>query len=481
LRRAVGGLMRRRDWAYAGEGCLALACLLMRRGRLSDAQLILQDAAACWSRSGERLRLVDVAILRGEALIDLVRVEEAEAVLSTAVAAARSDDVRSRLPHALIGLARALFWAGRYAEAEETVRSVDERADVLLAYASVATKVAVGSRSLDVAITRAAEAMSDARKSGEPRRVAIAAYVAAFAHLAVGDLVAVERDVTESVAAARSAHDPLQAARSRLILVESLRRSGRAAAAGALLNRLNKIPAAVLPPIIRARRDLLRDVLSERAPVQQVVERHIAATGLKALRLHVGPSVTSGLTTNTLDPTVDDIVEILQICQRSDDDTAILIEVCRRSRSRLHAAAVALVSVDGSSCRIVASDGSRIELTVADRAVGAGITLAPHRGHDRIEAAAPVRYGGAIIGALVSRWAIATPHDLSGAASLLTGAAAAVGPILSAAMARRVPSSHPATIPLLGTSAAMASVRDAVERAATAPFAVLVEGAIDPQ
>src|SRR5262249_27954361 len=43
-------------------------------------------------------------------------------------------------------------------------------------------------------------------------------------------------------------------------------------------------------------------------------------------------------------------------------------------------------------------------------------------------------------------------------------------------MARRSQSSHPATIPLLGISSAMAAVRDAVERAATAPFAVLVEG-----
>src|SRR5262249_20357654 len=196
LRRAVGGLTRRCDWANAGEGCLALARLLMRRGRLSDAQLMLQDAAAHWSRSGERLRLVDVAVLRGEALIDLARVEEAEALLSTAVAAARSDDDRSRLPHALIGLARALFWDGRYAEAEEMLRSVDEPAHASLVLSSVATKVAVGRRSLDVAITRAGEAISNARRSSEPRRVAIAAYVAAFAHLAVGDLVAAERDRT---------------------------------------------------------------------------------------------------------------------------------------------------------------------------------------------------------------------------------------------------------------------------------------------
>src|SRR5262249_49764162 len=147
LRRAVGGLLRRRDWAYAGEGSLALACLLMRRGRLSDAQLMLQDAAACWSRSGEPLRLVDVAILRGEGLIELAPVEEAEALLSTAVVAARSGDDRSRLPHALIGLARALFWDGRYAEAEEMLRSVDERANASLALSSVGAKVAVGSRS----------------------------------------------------------------------------------------------------------------------------------------------------------------------------------------------------------------------------------------------------------------------------------------------------------------------------------------------
>jgi hypothetical protein len=46
---------------------------------------------------------------------------------------------------------------------------------------------------------------------GDPGTVAAIAGTAAFVHLAVGDLDAVDRDVAESTAAARAAHDPLRA------------------------------------------------------------------------------------------------------------------------------------------------------------------------------------------------------------------------------------------------------------------------------
>ena len=110
---------------------------------------------------------------------------------------------------------------------------------------------------------------------------------------------------------------------------------------------------------------------------------------------------------------------------------------------------------------------------IADRAIAAGVTLAPHRCGDRLEAAAPIRSGGAVVGALVARWTIGTPHDLGSAASLMTTVAAAIAPFVSAATARARRLSVPAMADLLGTSAAMAEVRRGVERAAPAPFAVL--------
>ena len=478
LRQAIGGLSRREDWEHAGEGSLALASMLLRRGRVRDAQAALQSAADHWRRTGDDPRLIDVAVLSGVALTDLARPNEAETALGAALAAARSRGDAPRVALAQTRLARVLFWQARYDEAEQTLRSVDERrtsASLPIGAGSVGAAIAVGTRNLDLAVSRATEALVRAQQGSDPRLVADAAYGAAFAHLAVGDLVAVERDVASCVTTARAAHEPLLAARGRLVLVEALRRSGRRSAARTLLDRISRVGSAMLPPIIRARCDLLRDLLPPDAPIQEVVGRHVASTGLGALALYVPFSQTARRGA-ALDPMVEDIVDILDLCQTSEDDQALLTEVCRRIRGRIHAVAIAVAAAEGERCVVVTSDGGRIDLAIAGRVVAAGAPIAPHRCDDRVESAVPIRYGGKIVGALVARWTIGTPHDLSRAASLLTAAGAAVAPILSAALARRQRVLGPGTAELMGASAAMAGVRRAVERAAAAPFGVLIEG-----
>ena len=108
--------------------------------------------------------------------------------------------------------------------------------------------------------------------------------------------------------------------------------------------------------------------------------------------------------------------------------------------------------------------------------MAAGISIAPHRHEDRVEAAAPVKQGGSIIGVLAARWTLGSPHDLSRATAILTMAATAAAPIVSAALARRARSRAPAVGELLGITPAMVELRSAVERAAAAPFSVLIEG-----
>ena len=201
----------------------------------------------------------------------------------------------------------------------------------------------------------------------------------------------------------------------------------------------------------------------------------MASTGLGALVLYVpfSPAMKRG---GVLDPMVDDIVDILDLCQTSADETALLSEVCRRIRVRVHGVAAAFVAVEAGGCTVITSDGGRVDLAIAGRVLNAGIAIAPHRCDDRVESAVPVRYGGEVAGVLVVRWAIGAPHDLSRAVSLLTAAAAAVAPILSGVLAKRRRPAVPGVAGLLGVSAAMADVRRAVERAAGAPFAVLIEG-----
>ena len=102
--------------------------------------------------------------------------------------------------------------------------------------------------------------------------------------------------------------------------------------------------------------------------------------------------------------------------------------------------------------------------------------IAPHQLDERVESAVPVRYGGAVIGALAIRWVIGSTPDPARVAGVAEMATAAAAPIVAAALAARRRSDVAAPSELLGTSEAMVEMRRAVERAASAPFAVLIEG-----
>jgi hypothetical protein len=183
-----------------------------------------------------------------------------------------------------------------------------------------------------------------------------------------------------------------------------------------------------------------------------------------------------GRSGGAFDIRVDDFVDILHLCQSAEEESAVLEAVCARLQHQLRAAAVAFFGVAGASCLPLASDGGRIESGIAERAMASGVAIAPHQCVDRIEAAAPVRYGGSTIGAVAARWTLGVSHDLSRAAGVLTMSAAAAGPAVSAVMARRVRTAGAPASELLGISPAIAEVRRAVERGAGAPFAVLIEG-----
>ncbi len=480
LRQAIGSLARRDDWTSARRGALALAASLLKRGRARDAQSTIEEARGHSVRAGgEESALVDVATLAGVAWTDLARLDEAESVLAAALAAARSHADSPRVASAALALGRCLFWRGRYADADQLLAPpmrtalVDRTAVRVLAMAS---RVAVGARDLNRAVSLAADAVQRAQALGDVGLQADVACAAAFAHLAVGDVDAVERDVATSVAAARTARDPLRAIRARLILAEQARRSGRGPAAVALLNRLKHVASGCLPPIVRARCDLLNELIAASTPASTIAARHIAATGLTALALFLPAADSGGRPAGAFEMAVDDFVEILDVCQSAEDESTVLKAVCGRLHRQLRAAAVAFFGIDGASHAAIALEGGRIEYGIVERVTTSGIAIAPHRCDERIEAAAPVRYGGSTIGAIAVRWTLGASHDLARATSVLTMAAAAAGPAVSAAVARRFHATSPAATELLGIGTAIAEVRRAVERAASAPFAVLIEG-----
>ena len=208
---------------------------------------------------------------------------------------------------------------------------------------------------------------------------------------------------------------------------------------------------------------------------REVVARHVAATGLGALTLYVADH-RSGSEPAKTDPFVDEVVAILRVCQTADEEVIVLKDVCARVRQHLHAAAVGVAAVRGERADLIVGDGARLETTIGERAVAAGITIAPHRSDDRIEAAAPVHYGGVAIGALCARWTVGSTYDMSRASSVLAMSAAAAAPMVAAAMATRQQAAIAGASELLGVTPAIVELRKAVDRAAAAPFAVVIDG-----
>jgi DNA-binding NtrC family response regulator len=278
------------------------------------------------------------------------------------------------------------------------------------------------------------------------------------------------------MASARAAHDPLRALRARLLRAEVERRRGRTATAASYLERLRRAIARA-PPLIRIRWQLATALSdASRTDPAAIVRRHVAATDLGALAAYVvEPRRSGGETAFAGDRLIDDLVAILRVCQTAEDDAVVLKEVCGRVRQHLHAASVAFVEVRDGRTRVIAVEGARPEGDSAERAMSAAITIAPHVRDERIEAAAPVVYGGAPIAALCARWTMGSTYDTSRAAAVLTMTAAAAAPIMAVAI--KTDADTPAgPSEFLGVSSAIVELRRSVECAASAPFAVLIDG-----
>jgi DNA-binding NtrC family response regulator len=480
LRAIVASLARRHEWAEASAGSLALATSLLRRGRAQEAQDVLSDASDQCRKVGLLGRLMEVAVVSGAAWLDQGRLDEAERVLMASLTAAGSCQEPGRTTASRLGLARLLFWRGRYDEAVRMLAPLDTGASGEAATAVrtslMCSRVAIGTSDLEAGLTRAADALAAATRTGDPRLVALAACGLAFAHLANGDRDAVDRDVGVCLNAARAARDPLCALRARLLAAESDRRAGRPGRARALVTRLARLPSGRLPSTVRARLALLSDLLdaAPRGKTVDTVKRHCAATGLGALALYAPRQVAERSDVHLMST---DVVEILRLCQTMEDDHAVLTSLCGLVRTRLRASSAGFFVRDRGALVPLASDGGhRLEAALAARAIDAGQVIAPHLRNGGIEGGAPVRAGGDTIGALVGRWTLGSPHDLERAALVLASAATAAGPALAALLARRAQPAIRGTEELAGISAAMAEVQRSIDRAAASPFAVLVEG-----
>ena len=476
LRQVGAALARRRDWEQAARAFEALAIFLVRRGRLRDAHAALAEARESSVHLDDAGAVNRIAIQTGIALTDEARLDEAEAVLTAAAAAANGLDEPGAARHARLALARCQFWQGRFDAAAGTLKPIEDArlTDAeMVRVAALRSRVAVGRHDFEEAITQSAAALDRARRASSPELSAVAAGAAALAHLSVGDHAAVKADVAHAVAAARRCHDPLVGLRARLLGADSDRRQGRRGPGLLLCKRIRRLPSHSLPVVVRARVDLLADLLAreDSSGDEALAARHSQVTGLVALRLFVPipPSIDRHATSIT------DIVSILQCCQMADDESQVLAGVCARLRSRLHAAGVGFFLEEGGVFTPIVFDGARVEPALAARVAAVDQPITPHYLSGRIEAGAPVRYGGRRIGVLLVRWSLGVECDSKDVVVLLATAATAAGPAVAAIVSHRA-AARPPTSELLGISGAIVDVRSAIERAAPAPFSVLVEG-----
>jgi len=174
----------------------------------------------------------------------------------------------------------------------------------------------------------------------------------------------------------------------------------------------------------------------------------------------------------------DDFLRVLEVCQGIDDEATALGRLLVLLRERLGSSAMAFVVEEAGRRRLVCHLGPvDADVRTAERTMASGLATLPAEAGPGCEGAWPVRYGGAIIGALWCRWSTGVAVLPGDADALMGVAAVAAAPMVHAACERgRAAAESPEIPDLVGESEVMRQVRAALVRAARSPFPVLIEG-----
>ena len=481
LRQAIAALARRDDRRHAAVGAIALA------GVARAARARAARRSTCWPTgdspdrdAGETGLLVDAATLAAVAWTDLGRLDEAESASGSAIGAARARGRHAAPGRRDPGARRAVCSgaAGMPTPSGRSGRSPARRSRRVRPPPSTRSPRASASVCGDAGrgVAGPPGRVEQAECASDERLLAHARCSAAFAHLAVGDLDAVERRRRRrSARRARGARSAARAARcgccspnARAVRADRRRPRG-------LLPRPGHGRDAALPPVVRARcgahprpRPLVEAAARSREP-----PRHVDGPGgARALRAR-RPALGAGSRSRA----PGRMIEILGLCQHARDEDAVLAEVCERLRRQLRAAGVGFFACEAGRLAAVVARGGRVEPAIAGRAIAAGVPVAPAslRG-SRSKAPFPF--------ATRARPSARSRRDgRSGRRRPGRGAGRARRspprrrrPMLSALLARRSRPPADAVHGLAGTSQAIDDVRRAAERAAAAPFPVLIEG-----
>ena len=454
---AAGRLLLRASRVLAGRGrsedaasCLVAAGrLAFDRGRTAEAGTLFEKARALSGGGPTALR---AATHLAEAWIADLRLIEAEALLRGTIAAADALPDRTACVSATAALVQCLNLQERPSEAIAVAAALDwhdeDPASVIMLAGLAHAHCALGRTAAAVRLARRAEALA-AGTTGSARVTAGLAVAEALAY--GGDGIGMTDTLRDVRAQAREARLPLGTIAAELLESEH----GGPSRAGCV-RRLRTMRRLQLPRGYLKRVDLA-----------------LAAAERPGFAL----ALSRDGRVDTRSESADALEALLRACHAAPDDRAALSAICTASIERLRASTVMLIARED---RRVLANGGRpwsSPTTIVAQTFATGQPCTSDAGVEPREAAEPVRHGNEVIAAVACRWTAGTAADDASAAVVLRAAALA-----AAIPVRTLLDCAPPQAPagswgdLLGNSPAALSLRDAVTRAARAPFPVLIEG-----
>ena len=452
---------------------------------LGDASRALDRGAADAAEAGFR-RAIDALLAGGETRLasalaealrgvgtaawDRARLDAATIALSLAVAVADLHGLAEEGGRARCALARVRLWQGRPSAAARVLRPLvpgegsaslvaGVRGDVFMALGDVAGAW----REWSAAIGHASN----------PRALADALLGTGRLHGCAGDRRRAAALCREAAPAARRSRCRRAWIDVRLLWLASLPNDDRPETRATRDHLLRRLLRRDVPLLVRLCAHRLRERAGGRPSPD--VARFVDRWGSDAID-GLGSTAAARKEDTHM---VRDLQAILEICRDTDDGRTAMTQTCALVRTRLDAAAVSVHGTPADWPRLAHAGTDRCDVrSLVARVLDTGLAVTLHRTPSGIDAAVPIRFAGQLRGVVACRWTVDGRLDGREAEVLLAGAATALAPhvyaLLDADTRDRRATAD--TLGLLGTSAAMAALRDRIRRVAAAPFHVLIEG-----
>jgi DNA-binding NtrC family response regulator/tetratricopeptide (TPR) repeat protein len=451
--------------------------LLTRACRVLDARGEREIAAACAEQLGwierdrgrsaaalesfDRLRRLDdsrdgaVGATIGYAVVctDECRFQEAEAASRSALAAAEvlADD--TLIARAGMALARCLFWLKRYDEGvgvlESAIRSKRDAGAISAELYALLARMRASTGDGRAALDAAARALTHA-DGQSPRIRAAACRAMARARHAIGDNTQAREWAERALRVATSAHLPLAAIRARCL-----------------------IAASVSDPADLRTRSMLQRLVRGRYALPALVKDQVEFC---CSRDPASDASGGALSSRAL----SDLGRLLELSHGAPDEQSALDDVCRDVLGELRAATVQVVDVSGAMDTLARTGRpwpgcqALVSRVLARGAPGTGVGGSVPG--EPFEVGVPVSFAQQTIAVMCCRWTLGSFVDRDRAVALLRAAALSIATTVRNLQLRPSPPVVTGGWELLGTSEVASTLRAAIERAARAPFPVLIEG-----